>query len=100
MTAVIETRDPGQARSRSALCWEGFSGTGAQLGGLEDGYGPGALQLKDALPGEAGEGGRGGFAADGGRLGPLLAREGGLKEDRSEGGRGGEGGRSRWLAEY
>src|SRR5829696_5342774 len=81
MTAVIRICDPDQTRRKLALCWEGFSGTGAQFGWLEDGYGPGALQLEDALPGEAGECAREGFARDAGRLGHLLAREGGLEDD-------------------
>src|SRR5918993_1080898 len=81
MTAVIGICGPGQTQRKRALCWEGFSGTGAQFGRLEDGYGPGALQLKDALPGETGEGAREGFARDAGRLGHLLAREGGLEDD-------------------
>src|ERR671917_2907697 len=58
-----------------------FSGPGAELCGLEDGYGPRALQLEDALPGEAGEGAGEGFARDAGRLGHLLAREGGFEDD-------------------
>src|SRR5918994_1455026 len=81
MTAIIGMCDPGQTRFEWALCWEWFSGAGAELGGLEDGYGPGALQLEDALPGEAGEGAREGFARDTGSLGHLLAREGGLEDD-------------------
>src|SRR5215207_897234 len=81
MTTVIRICDPGQMRSKRALCWERFSGTGAELGGLEYGYGPGALQLEDVLPGEAGEGAREGLARDAGRLGHLLAREGRLEDD-------------------
>src|SRR5215207_9222791 len=81
MTTVIRICDPGQMRSKRALCWERFSGTGAELGGLEYGYGPGALQLEDVLPGEAGEGAREGLARDAGRLGHLLARERGLEDD-------------------
>src|SRR5215210_4673679 len=64
-----------------ALCWERFSGTGAEFGWLEDSYGPRALQLEDAVPGEAGEGARESLARDAGRLGHLLAREGGLEDD-------------------
>src|SRR5215210_8373442 len=68
-----------------ALCWERFSGTGAELGWLEDGYGPRALQLEDAVPGEAGEGARECLARDACRLGHLLAREGGLEDDAALG---------------
>src|SRR5215207_782620 len=81
MTTVIRICDPGQMRSKRALCWERFSGTGAELGGLEYGYSPGALQLEDAVTGEAGEGAREGLARDAGCFGHLLPREGGLEDD-------------------
>src|SRR5918993_829241 len=81
MTEVMGMCDPGQTRSKRALCWEMFSGTGAELGGHQYSYSPGALQLEDAVPGEAGEGAREGLARDAGRLGHLLAREGRLEDD-------------------
>src|SRR5215203_5408497 len=81
MTAVIGKCDPGQTRSKPELYWEGFSGSSAELGGLEYGYSPGALQLEDAVPGEAREGAREGLARDAGSLGHLLAREGWLEDD-------------------
>src|ERR687896_1545720 len=73
-------RDPDQKRGTGAGYCEGFSGTGAELGWPEDGYGL-AVEVEDALPGEAGEGAREGLARDASRLGHLLAREGGLEDD-------------------
>src|SRR5918994_6906544 len=80
MTGVMRRCDPDQTRRKRVVYWETFSGTGAQLGGFEDGYGL-AFQVEDSLPGEAGEGARESLARDAGRLGHLLAREGGLEDD-------------------
>src|SRR5215211_1354157 len=81
MTGVMGRCDPDQTHPRQAVYWEGFSGTGAELGRLEDGYGLGALQFEDAVPGESGERAREGLTRDAGRLGHLLAREGGFEDD-------------------
>src|SRR5919112_28002 len=75
MTAVIRGRDPDQKPRKSAGYWEGFSGTGAELGGAGGGYGL-SVGGPDVLPG-AGEG----LARDAGGLGHLLAGERGLEDD-------------------
>src|SRR5215212_1732494 len=85
MTAIIGTCDPGQTCRERTLCWERVSGTGAELGGFEDGYGPRALQLENTVPGEAGEGAREGLARDACRFGHLLTRKGGLEDDAALG---------------
>src|SRR5918998_5141928 len=80
MTAVIRGRDPDQKPRKSAGYWGGFSGTGAELGGLGDGYGL-CVEGQDVLLGEAGEGAGEGLARDAGGLGHLLAGERGLEDD-------------------
>src|ERR671910_3722326 len=76
MIRVMGACDPDQSVASGRV----LSGTGAELGGLEDGYGL-AVEVEDALPDEAGAGAREGFARDAGPLGHLLAREGGLEDD-------------------
>src|SRR5918997_4519690 len=76
MIRVMGACDPDQSVASGRV----LSGTGAELGGLEDGYGL-AVEVEDTIPGEAGEGAREGLARDASRLGHLLAREGGLEDD-------------------
>src|SRR5918997_4468224 len=80
MTGVMRTCDPDQIGSERAGCWEGFSGTRTEFGGLENCNGLTA-EVEDALAGEAREGAREGLARDAGRLGHLLAAEGRLEDD-------------------
>src|SRR4028119_2496484 len=79
MTRVIAGCDLDQITRKSASYWEGFSGTGAKLGGLGDGYGL-AVEVQDVLLGEAGEGAGEGLARDAGGLRHLLAGERGLED--------------------
>src|SRR4028119_1522483 len=79
MTGVIAGRDLDQITRKSAGYWEGFSGTGAELGRLEDGYGL-AVEVQDVLLGEAGECSGEGLARDAGGLRHLLAGERGLED--------------------
>src|SRR4028119_973974 len=79
MTGVIAGCDLDQIARKSRGYWEGFSGTGAELGGLEDGYGL-AVEVQDVLLGEAGEGAGEGLARDAGGLRHLLAGERGLED--------------------
>src|SRR4028118_739580 len=81
MTRVIAARDLDQITRKSAGYWEGFSGTGAKLGRLEDGYSLG-VEGQDVLRGGAGGGG-------GGRAGGRCrSRRGGRGSPRGGGGRG------------
>src|SRR5215218_7016388 len=84
MTAVMQSCDPGQTTGKRGIYREGFSGTGAQLGWSEDGDGL-AIQVEDAIAGEAGEGAREGLARDARRLRHLLAGEGWLEDDATLG---------------
>src|SRR4028119_1521354 len=79
MTGVIAGCDLDQIARKSGGYWEGFSGTGAELGGLENGYGL-AVEVQDVLLGEAGEGAGEGLARDAGGLCHLLAGERGLED--------------------
>src|SRR4028118_1824435 len=79
MTGVIVGCDLDQITRISAGYWEGFSGTGAELGGLEDGYGL-AVKVQDILLGEAGEGAGKRLARDASGLRHLLAGERGLED--------------------
>src|SRR4028119_1552743 len=99
MTGVIAGCDLDQIARKSAGYWEGFSGTGAELGGLEDGYGL-AVEGQDVLLGEAREGAGEGLARDAGGLRHLLAGERGLEGPAPPGhapplGGGGGGARER-----
>src|ERR687894_1474730 len=80
MTAVIVACDLDQKSRKSAGYWERFSGTGAELGGLEDGHGL-AVEVEDIFLGEPGEGAGECLARDAGRLGHLLPAERGLEDD-------------------
>src|SRR3712207_8803042 len=77
MTGVMATCDPDQKLVGGA---GPLSATGAELGRVEDGYGL-AVEVEDAIAGEAGEGAREGLARDARGLGHLLAREGWLEDD-------------------
>src|SRR4028119_2234804 len=79
MTRVIAARDLDQITRKSTGYWEGFSGTGAELGGLEDGYSL-AVEVQDVLLGEAGEGAGESLPRDAGGLRHLLAGERGLED--------------------
>src|SRR4028119_1999628 len=79
MTRAIAERDLDQITRKSAGYWEGFSGTGAKLGRLEDGYSL-AVEVQDVLLGEAGEGAGERLARDAGGLRHLLAGERGLED--------------------
>src|SRR4028119_932778 len=79
MTGVIAGRDLDQITRKSAGYWEGFSGTGAELGRLENGHGL-AVEVEYVLLGETGEGAGEGLPRDAGGLRHLLARERGFED--------------------
>src|SRR5687767_13357049 len=80
MTGIIRVCDLGQTVVETRPCCERFSGTGAEFGGPEDGYGL-AAEVEDALFREPREGARESLARDPRGLGHLLPAQRRLEDD-------------------